>query len=136
MNFAEENKYNSEAQILSNYLVGTQVDKKSLELYSGISKTTNHSMNESDLKIWNFLMKHPGFISSIDGALAFTNPKSSVRKKIFFMFAILECRPELSAKFMSSNFTGFYWVKFIWYGVHAVFTTIFGLFLLQWIKRF
>ena len=89
-----------EARVLGAYLLGRPVDSPVIDLYQRAARLRPILVEPGDARTMEFVLRHPRWLGSIDGALALTNPRSAVRKKLLMMAAILETRPEHAHLFL------------------------------------
>lgn len=91
-----------EAKTLTNYLTGTIPSAHVSQLYStALQANTPTDISTGEQKAMRFAFRHPRFLGAIDGALALTNPNAELRRRIYYMFAILETTPEHAEIFLS-----------------------------------
>lgn len=126
-----EAQLNEEARVFTRYLVSEEADELTLQLY--IKAHTNIKMNltEKESKRLTFLLKHPGCIDMVDGALAIIASESGIRKKLYVLFAILESNPRYAKYFLPDNKTDLF--SIIGSGIVAVWNAAIGLIILPWI---
>ncbi len=110
-----------EAEIFGRYLLhGKNPDAKSISLYVDAMNLRPAAAIGRDEKILRFILKNKWSIGMIDGALAFSKKKSVVRRKILFMSAILETRPQYAALFLQQKRSWFYNIYIFWVGCRAI----------------
>jgi hypothetical protein len=121
------NNYKQEAEIFGRYLLGGKTpDEKSISLYVHAMHLRPASPIGKDEKVLKFILKNPRTIGMIDGALAFSKKKSVIRRKILFMSAILETRPEYADLFLQKERSWFYNIYIFWVGFRAVMKAMAG----------
>lgn len=120
-----------EAKIFTRYLIGEEANARAIGLYISANQTLDVKLNAKEQKRLNYLLKHPGSIGMVDGALAFINPKSAVRMKIYVMFAVLESCPEYHHHFLPKPGSELAFVMIT--GAGAISEAMLGLFILPWI---
>ena len=121
------NNFKQEAEIFGKYLLNGKIpDAKSISLYVDAMNMKPVSAIGKDEKILKFILRNPRFIGMIDGALAFSKRKSIVRRKILFMSAILETRPEYAQLFLQKERSWFYNIYIFWVGFRAILKAIGG----------
>lgn len=110
---------NHQAVIFTKYLIKKEPDSQSITLYSqAIAHQTELSYR--DAKLLKFVQKHPFWIGCIDGGLAFVNPHSEVRRRIYIMFAILESQPLFWRNFLPIKRSWWYLFFILFTGLRAV----------------
>jgi hypothetical protein len=120
------NDFKLEAEIFGNYLLGKVPDEKSILLYVEAMHLRPAPAMGKDKKILEFILKRPRSIGMIDSALAFSKRKSVVRRKILFMSAILETRPQYAELFLQQERSWFYNIYILWVGFRAVMKAVAG----------
>lgn len=119
--------FKREAEIFGKYLLdGKTPDAKSISLYVDAMNLRPVAALGKDEKILQFILRNPHCIGMIDGALAFSKKKSIVRRKILFMSAILETRPQYAELFLQQERKWFYNIYIFWVGFRAVLKAIAG----------
>ena len=93
----------NEAQILSNYLVDTSVDKKEEGLYLRVVIEKKLSLSDKEERLWRLMLKSKVLLSSIDAGLAILNPNSAIRERICIMLAIVETHPAFFNLFIANH---------------------------------
>ncbi len=122
-----------EANLISKYLIGCEVNEKEIELYSTAMKKLEVNLNEREIKIWNFILNNAWSLGSLDAVLAFKNPEGAIRKKIFVMLAVLEANTMHTKKFLPIGFGFFSTLTILWAGMRSIFRFLFGSILIKFI---
>ncbi len=125
--------HRKEAETLGRYLLGKHPDEKSISLYCEAMAAKPVTLNAREEKLFRFLLRNPWSAGMIDSALAFSPDKSAVRRKILFMSAILETRPQYAELFLPQERSWWYNVYIFWVGCRAVMKMIAGKVLLLFI---
>jgi len=120
-----------EAKVFTHYLIGEDADNLTINLYTKAHNKLDVHLTEEENKQLDFILRHPGTIGMVDGALALKNPENSLRKKIYILFAILESNPKYTKYFMPTNKTTLFSVIFS--GIKAACNALMGFILLPWI---
>lgn len=124
----------TEANILTEYLLGKGVSQKEEALYNDAMLQLNIELTEEEQSVWEYMFRNKWTIPCIDGALALTEPNGNIRRKIFILLAILEASPEHAERFLPRRFNLFYIFKIIFTGIVAVLRAITGLLILKLIR--
>ncbi|MDQ3109362.1 MAG: hypothetical protein M3R17_05665 [Bacteroidota bacterium] len=128
---AASDTYQKEAEIFGRYLLGGKFpNSKSISLYISAMELRPVVPLGRDKKIMKFILKNPRSIGMFDSALAFSKRKSSVRRKILFMSAILETQPEYAELFLPQERKWSYNIFIFLVGCRAVMKMIAGKILL------
>ena len=90
----------TEAKAFGKYLVGEEVNARAVSLYLAAHDQTQFESDAQDLRMLKFMLQHPSLIGVIDAGLAIRKNKSCVRKKLYYMLAILESMPEYAQHFL------------------------------------
>jgi hypothetical protein len=89
-----------EAKIFGKYLLGEEISEAAICLYVDAHKTNPFELDEKETRLLERIYLHPGLTGLIDGGLAIQKKDSTIRKKIFFMLAILETFPEYTRHYL------------------------------------
>lgn len=116
-----------EADILSHYLIGQSASQKEKQLYSDALTKLRVVLSASEEKLWTFMMQHRWAISLVDAALAAENSRSSVRRRIFIMLAILEASPRYCNCFLPQQRSLLYMVTILFVVTGAIGRRIAGI---------
>jgi hypothetical protein len=130
----DKNKYphvELEARTLGRYLLGRDINKTAIFLYSSAHSILEFEIDENDMKILDFIIKYPYLTGFVDGGLALHKKDSVIRKKIFYMLAILETVPEYSQYFLSPRFSARSILEFLVFGFRGVCRMILGYFIVK-----
>lgn len=120
-----------EARIFGKYLVGQSVSDATCNLYSLAIEAHGLKSTGKDEKIEKFILRFPFWIGFVDGALALTNKKSVVRKKIYVMFAVLEVVPEYCDYFLPKKYSLWGVIKVFAAGIRSVYRFAIGIILVK-----
>lgn len=116
-----------EAKIFGRYLIGEEIGEAAIHLYREAHRTNPFELDEKEVRLLKIIYRRPGFTGLIDGGLALQKKDSTIRKKIFFMLAILETFPDYARHYLfpepasASNV-----FEFFLFGVRGVFRMILG----------
>ena len=127
------NDFRKEAETLCRYLLGKRPDEKSISLYCEAMSVKPVLLNAREEKLFRFLVRNPWSAGMIDSALAFSRKRSALRRKILFMSAILETRPEYAELFLPQERAWTYNIYIFWVGCRAVMKMVAGKCLLLFI---
>jgi hypothetical protein len=133
MQQTDESSWRKEAIAFSRYIVGEEPDEQSIALYIAAQQKLNIPISPKESNKIRFIVRFPGTMGMIDGALALLNPEHPVRKKLYTMFSILESSPKYHKYFLPQERADSYKFYILLVGLRAIFNTISGLFLLPWI---
>lgn len=116
----------AEAKAFGKYLLGEEVNARAVSLYIAAHDQAQFESDAQDRRLLKFILQYPACIGFIDGGLALRKNKSVVRKKIFYMLAILEAMPEYARHFLfdGSPFTNA--LRLIFFGARGVMRMIVG----------
>lgn len=89
-----------EAEIFGRYLIGEEISETAIRLYLEAHKTNSFVLDEKETRLLRLIYRHPGLTGVIDGGFALQKKDSTIRKKVFFMLAILETFPEYSRHYL------------------------------------
>jgi hypothetical protein len=120
-----------EARIFGKYLIGKEISETVIPLYKKAHVKSHFKFYDDDSRILKFLLKYPSLAGIIDGGLALHNRDSVIRKKIFYMLAILETVPEYSEHFLSPKLSVRSTLEFLLFGIRGVYRMILGYFLVK-----
>ena len=90
----------AEAKAIGKYLLGEEVNARAVTLYLAAHDQTQFESDAQDRRILKFVLRYPSLIGVIDAGLAIRKNKSCVRKKLYYMLAILEAMPEYARHFL------------------------------------
>ena len=90
----------AEAKAFGKYLLGEEVNARAVSLYLAAHDQTQFESDAQDRRLLTFMLRHPALIGVIDAGLAIRKNKSCVRKKLYYMLAILEAMPEYARHFL------------------------------------
>lgn len=122
-----------EAKIFSEYLIKEKVSEELLNRYECANQKLNYNGTKRDKKIIAIILRFPYLLPFIDSALAFSNSKSLLRKKIWVMLAILETTPEYYEHYTTKNYNKTKWLSIIFIGCWAILKMMIGKFILIFI---
>ena len=122
-----------EAKIIGRYHLAQPPDQGSIELYVRAINTLNESYSIRDEKILRFALKHPRLLGVLDAGLAFEQPGSELRRRIYIMFTVLETQPQYAHLFLSKQ-THLYVFSIPYLVFNACIKSIIGMIVLRWIK--
>lgn len=117
---------NAEAKAFGNYLLGKEVNARAVSLYLAAHDQTQFESDAQDLRILKFMLRHPSLIGAVDAGLAIRKNKSCVRKKLYYMLAILESMPEYAQHFLFEGMPLTNALRFFFFGARGVMRMIVG----------
>lgn len=120
-----------EANLLTNYLFNRDAKASAISKYREAMEFMNVQLDSKEQKIWKLILQYPFLIHFFDAALAFKNPDSGIRLKIFTMLSILECEPEFAQYFLPKKFHFTYLIRIGITGILSIVKLIIGLILLS-----
>jgi hypothetical protein len=120
------NNIEMEARIFTKYLIAEDANEKVLFLYRDLHNKVHFEFDEKESKMYFFLLKHPAFLGIIDGGLALHDKNSIIRKKLFYLLAILETIPEYSNHYMIHEASLKDFLFFLLFGIRGVYRMILG----------
>lgn len=89
-----------EARIFGRYLIGEEIKEEAIRLYLDAHQGNRFNLSEKEARLLRLIHRHPALTGMIDGGLALQNKESAIRRKIFFLLAILETFPEYSRHYL------------------------------------
>jgi hypothetical protein len=119
----------TEARIFTRYLIGRDVNPRTIKLYKSAMK--GRTPNTSDQKLLSHMVSHPGSIGFIDAGLVFHDASSEARRRLYVLLAILEASPEYYDLFLSKNRSPLYVLVICFTGIRAIFKAMMGLILIK-----
>ena len=116
----------AEAKAFGKYLLGVDVNTRAVSLYLTAHEQVQFESDARDRRLINFMLRYPALIGVIDAGLAIRRNKSCVRKKLYYMLAILESMPEYARYFLyeGSRFMNVF--RFFFSGVRSVMRMVAG----------
>lgn len=106
----------SEAKILFSYLFNGCIPINWIELYDKGIIDLGLVLNEKELKVLNWTLRHPKLIRIVDIGLTVYMKDSNLRKRFLLASAILECNQISFVKFYNTKTDGFAFFKLIGLG--------------------
>lgn len=125
----------TEAILFCKYLVGQKPSADIIERYQHFIAVNKQVATPRDNQVLAFAIKHPRAIPLLDNALAFIQPSSELRRRIYTMFTILEASPQYAPQFLPIKRSPLYILGLIWSGSTAVVQMCGGIILLKVIIR-
>jgi hypothetical protein len=116
----------AEAKAFGKYLLGEQVNARAVTLYLAAHDQTQFESDAQDRRLLTFMLQHPSLIGVIDAGLAIRKDKSYVRKKLYYMLAILEAMPEYAKYFLFDGSPLTNALRLFFFGVRGVMRMIVG----------
>lgn len=129
MSFEGQSELTIEAKIFGKYLLGEDVNARAVALYLTVHDQVQFELDEEDQRVLQFVLEYPVFIGIIDGGLAIRKNKSCVRKKLYYMLAILESMPEYARHFLFAGTPISNLLRLFLSGIRGVMRMIMGYFL-------
>ncbi len=123
-----------EALLFGRYILKKQPDDSCLALYEQAMEKLHISLDKDDEKILHFIRQHPWSVGMFDAGLAFVNPYSQIRRKIFVMLAILETQPQYALLFLPRKRRIFYLAYIFFVGCRAASKAVLGAFLVKGLR--
>lgn len=116
----------AEAKAFGRYLLGREVNARAVTLYLAAHDQTQFESDAQDRRLLKFMLRHPALIGVIDAGLAIRKNKCCVRKKLYYMLAILEAMPEYAKYFLfeGSPLTNAF--RLIFFGARGVMRMVVG----------
>jgi hypothetical protein len=120
----------AEAQILGGYILKGIPSDTVITAYSRIVEARQDGRQTSD-RLLDFALRHRWAMPLLDSATALIRPEAELRYRLYVMFAILECQPMYSDRFLSQRHSRPYIVVIMLVGCKAVVKAMCGLVLLK-----
>lgn len=105
-----QSPFEAEASVLGRYLLGEQPGETIVRLYVHAMETRSFESNARDEKRLRFALRNPWILGITDSALAFSQPKCLLRKKLLVLTAIIETQPQYASRFLPRERPGGYWI--------------------------
>ncbi len=115
-----------EAEVLARYLIGEAPSELATRLYEQAMDQMPAPDARDEHRI-AIAMRHPSLLGPLDAALAIRAPESALRHRTFAMSAILECQPELAARFLPESSRRFGHVRSAFVALRAAARLVAGL---------
>lgn len=125
----------SEAVILSRYLIKRQPTQQVIDLYREAIKEIELTTSLQENNVWDFVIRHPWCISLVDAGFAISNPHNNLRKRILTMLAILETQIEYHSFFLPIQRSRIYILIIPYLLIKAIFKMMAGKIFLWLILR-
>lgn len=116
-----------EARIFGKFLIGENINDRAIDLYITAHSNTSFELDKKDQRLLKFMLKYPFWVGCIDGGLALLKRRSNLRKKIFFLLAILEADPDYVDRFLIQRkgiFSDLFGTAV--YGIRGVYRAVLG----------
>lgn len=120
-----------EAEIFGRYLLGVSPNHTVKNLYIRAIQATSPTITAGDKKLLRFVLKNNWSIGLVDSGLAFLNPGSELRRRLYTLLAVLESDPEYADHFLTKKRNPIYLIIVLLSGVRAVIKTICGSLLIK-----
>ncbi|HVX58663.1 MAG TPA: hypothetical protein VG964_02910 [Candidatus Saccharimonadales bacterium] len=120
-----------QAEIFCHYLTGRRVTDKAVRDFSEAMARTASTLSSHDEKLVRFAVKHPWSVGYLDGALALVEPEAELRRRLYFMFSILEASPDYHAEFLPQRRSPSYIFIIAVAGVRSVIRALAGMILVK-----
>ena len=88
---------NEECALIGRYLLGVNLSPELTGRYAAAHQFLQLDLEEPELR---FMHRYPQLLPLLDAAAGLLRPRSSLRKKVFLMAAILEATPEHAEFFL------------------------------------
>jgi len=124
-----------EAQVFGKYFLHKLPNEQTIQIYSQTNPHSSTSVSRHDQKIIQFALHHPWSIGFLDAAQALIKSNAELRKRLYFMFAILETSPEYYSLFLPVQRNLLYLFVIFYSSARSVCKAIFGIILLKIITR-
>lgn len=123
-----------EADKITRYLIDDSLNEKERGLYREAVNKLNASLDEREKRILALMLKNRFWMGMFDGGLAFLQPNSAIRYRIFIMLSILETSPAYTKHFLLQKHGWMYFIKISFQMVWAVIKASFGIVALQFYR--
>ena len=123
--------FDNEPDRLSNYLVGRTCTPEIKEGFADAVAKLDIQFTPKQEKLYKSMMGSTFTLRAIDGGLAFVNPHSVIRKRIFIMLCLLEASTENTDKFLPVKRN---WLHFFYIGLltaYGFFTALIGILIIK-----
>jgi hypothetical protein len=117
--------------MIGRYLLGKPPGSGSIALYEKAAHHRHLLFSAREKRYWNKCLRFPLLLPFIDAALAISDSRSPVRRKVLIMLAILESDREYHTYFLPRRRSVFYPLVLLFRGGLALIKTIIG-YLLLW----
>jgi hypothetical protein len=119
----------NEARLFTRYLIHRDANPQAIRLYE--AAMSDSKLDNTDKKLLNFMVSHPGSIGFVDAGLVFHNSTSEARRRLYVMFAIIEASPEYYDFFLPKKRSPFYILVIVYSGIRAIIKAGLGLLLVK-----
>jgi hypothetical protein len=123
--------YANEVDALSHYLVGQPCRAEVAADYALAVSKLNIILTEQQAATYQKMLRSSLYMRAIDGGLAFTNPQSLLRKRIFTMLCLLEATPHYTQYFLPQKRSWLYFFGIGFKVAYAFFTAIIGVIIIK-----
>lgn len=120
-----------ETDCLSLYLIGRSCPERAALAYWEAVDRLDCTLKHRDAKVWRYMMRSTLILRCVDAGLALLYPASSIRKRIYVMFCVLETESSFASDFLPVQRSCAYFMIIVFRGVRAVFAAMVGLFLVK-----
>jgi hypothetical protein len=120
-----------EAFVFARYLIGKKTDQEICARYAEAIRIHALQCEGREKKLEKFILRYPFFTGFVDAALALTNKKSVIRKKILVMFALLETVPEYADLFLARKYSGIHLFRIVFIGIRSIYRFLIGFVLIK-----
>jgi hypothetical protein len=114
-----------QAHLFAHYITGlNDVQPTLVKRYASFMDST--APQHRDPRLLEIALKYPFLLPSIDGYCALFDPNNELRRRLYYMFAIIEAAPDHSDKFLSKQRSWVYLLALGIRGLRAAFRVIIG----------
>ena len=103
VDFNSSDQLRLQAELFGAYLVAGKLSDVIRDRYGSFIATQTAPGQQADYRLLGFALAHPKTIGLLDAYCAFRNPQNELRRRLYYMFAILESTPEYSDSFLSKH---------------------------------
>jgi hypothetical protein len=115
-----------QAEVFGSYLLGQPPSAAATKLYVQAMTANPGNQSARDIKLLAFVARHRWSLGFIDAGLAFVRPGAEVRRRLYVMFAILECMPEYHKLFLPQARSRWYLFVVMRAGLKGVINALIG----------
>jgi hypothetical protein len=116
-----------EIEVFCKYLIDIPPSEAIRTRYHEAIRILNLTLTSKEERVLSNLLKHPAVLVFVDGAFAFINPNSGIRKRLLTLSAILETDPEYVNHYLTTKDLSFPIIRFLYTGAKAVITGVMGI---------
>jgi hypothetical protein len=122
------NNYSLEKEVLqfAAYLTGRAPSTVVIRLYLSSIMETTGTLTVRDQRLLQYISDNNWSLGIIDSGLALIHPDSEIRRRLYFLFSIMEAMPEYADLFLPKKRSRVYIFSIIYHVLSAMIKALFG----------